>query len=1488
MLSNRIGNMAIQLGLNLTKFTSDWKRAARDNKKHAKKMRQDLEKSMKAMAAATASATAALALMVNKTAKTGDQLSKMSQKLGVGVDFLSKYDFIAGQAGTNLETVGTAVKKMEKSINDANNGLTTSIRAFDSLGISLDTLNQLSPEEQFKLLSEAMGKVETQSVKTGAAMDIFGRAGTELIPMFEMSTAEMNKLNDANERFGAVVSDIQANSAVQFTDALDALQRNAEGFSNTLSFALMPALTEIISQFNDSTIRDADDDWQGLQTTLASVYGGVLLVKGAFETVGNALGQIAAKTVDSFVLMATGLESFIKRVHRGSAIIASSFSDDAAATVIELDNEIAALDAKWESLYATIASAPDTTILQDTSKIFEDIFKKIDKVKNAYSKNTKEFKKGDNQLKNTAKGIGEIGKQAGLTEKELNKLDKDFSSIIDKYLTPLERLENQFHSEIDTIDKWLSQQEDFSTAMVTAANLSNAANEAYEAGKKAIEEQLTPYEELIKSMKTELDLIGKKGPELDRAIAVQELARAGIIKTADNQDEYNRKLAEYLGLLEQINSENGIFGDGINSFGDLLGKAFEGGNFFDDMKKGFDNMFNHAENRAENMAQGFAEIANFAQSAIDSFDSHSGKDDVGQALATINDIASSGALGPIAQAVSQVATFVDAITGGRLFGTDYALESAQTNYSIDQSGGGGSQSQTNVRQRSLFRGRQWETITSDLESSAQQAIDSLFNQVGSIFDASALAVGSSLTDIVSGAFEQQFDADGNLTSEISTILGRTYNEDFAGFSQRLIAENIISVLDSVLPQVEQEVTSFVGGFDREFGGIIGGEFTSTQLVGEATALAEQFRSQGAEALLDFANYALQAVADIQSGNELLLSLTDTTGLIQELATSNETLTETYARVSSSTQLLESSLEIIGQSLDLTRDQFIRFSVDITEAAGGVEQAAGLWQSYFDTFYSTQELLDQAIASATANRDDLLAGLGIEPITPEAFRNLFESVLPTLSADAIVQWLQAADAIGVVIDLTADLTAAQEQQAEDLAAMMSDISSAMEDMDLSPFAKSLKDIKDAFNDQIAAARKLGASEKELAMIQRYATRQIKQAIAELENTISSSITDLYGSSLDAIENQISALEEQQSLSQQVAQENIQRYQAELAAIKNIHDYVDSLLLNSTLTPLNLGQQLNEAQSQFDALYAKGKSGDVEALNALPGIASTLLSLGRENYASSQGYTDLFDSVRGQLSSLGISGSEPSVPANYADPRLLDLQEQQRVLLEQIATGERFTEVLALADQIAELTSVTGESFTGLADRLGLPIEQFITDLGVNLETLTIDTAVALADVAQLLGIELTELADSVGVSLGDLADANSLLNDALETTISGLPTGIQTELTPLLQNVENAADGTAQVDALTTLSSYVDNLADDQRDALAPYFEQIDPTTDAQRQIDSMTSINNTNEKIVNSVDKTTQAIIAEQAETQLQIGLVRDEIEDLVKEIRNLASQAAA
>ena len=97
--------------------------------------------------------------------ETGDAIHKLSLRTGFGTESLSKLSFAAEQSGTDIGTIETAVRRMASVVFDANAGLAESERAFNALGLSAKSLEQLSPEEQFLKIANALANVENASTK---------------------------------------------------------------------------------------------------------------------------------------------------------------------------------------------------------------------------------------------------------------------------------------------------------------------------------------------------------------------------------------------------------------------------------------------------------------------------------------------------------------------------------------------------------------------------------------------------------------------------------------------------------------------------------------------------------------------------------------------------------------------------------------------------------------------------------------------------------------------------------------------------------------------------------------------------------------------------------------------------------------------------------------------------------------------------------------------------------------------------------------------------------------------------------------------------------------------------------------------------------------------------------------------------------------------------------------------------------------------------
>lgn len=439
---------------------------------------------------------------------------------------------------------------------------------------------------------------------------------------------------------------------------------------------------------------------------------------------------------------------------------------------------------------------------------------------------------------------------------------------------------------------------------------------------------------------------------------------------------------------------------------------------------------------------------------------------------------------PVAGWIAAAALAIDALTGGKLFGTRYRPESSTSTLSIGDDGGDASMSIREVRQRSLFRGRRWRTRDVEAGDDAEEAADQLYESIYSVMAESARALAIDTPPMIDAAIRTvtEYDKKGKAkgTKIFVDILGRTWEEATAELAaSRLSSEAIIATIDAALgTTVEAALAGIDEGIDRaspEFRERIGemidslipkDEPSSAGTVGEASAIAERWRSD-AELLAEGAQFLLMAATDIRRGTGLLGeggTLTQITDLIEDLQGPGESLAQTYARVAASTALLDQALALSGVSIEGTREHIVRLATDIAEAAGGLDRAASLWSNYFDRFYSDSERARAAVTAARANATTQFADIDLDytQFTGEggaqAFRELFESVFPTLSAAAIAQWLEAAEALGIVIDATDAYVASMTAQARAQASIIGEINAGIADLSMTDYERQVAGIE----------------------------------------------------------------------------------------------------------------------------------------------------------------------------------------------------------------------------------------------------------------------------------------------------------------------------------------------------------------------------------------------------------------------------------------------
>lgn len=196
-------------------------------------------------AAMGAAAIAAAGASVLSFANAGSALHDMSARTGVTVQALSELKFAAEMTGSSAEGLETGIRKMQKAIVAAAQSSSGESAAFTALGLTLADLKNLSPDQQFDKVASSLASIEDPTVRAGLAMQVFGKSGTELLPMLADGTAGLDAMRQQARDLGITMDDETAAKADRLGDAIDAAKASIYGLTLQMGGALAPAISAI-------------------------------------------------------------------------------------------------------------------------------------------------------------------------------------------------------------------------------------------------------------------------------------------------------------------------------------------------------------------------------------------------------------------------------------------------------------------------------------------------------------------------------------------------------------------------------------------------------------------------------------------------------------------------------------------------------------------------------------------------------------------------------------------------------------------------------------------------------------------------------------------------------------------------------------------------------------------------------------------------------------------------------------------------------------------------------------------------------------------------------------------------------------------------------------------------------------------------------------------------------------------------------------------
>jgi len=201
--------------------------------------------------AALAGVAAGMIVSGKESIDYADNLNKLSQKIGVATEDLSKLAYAAKLSDVDVGALQQSFVILSRGLSEASQGSGNALSAFNALGIKFKEANGtlVTSDEMLMRVADRFKAIEDGAGKTALAVAIFGRAGASMIPMLNSGRDGIKEMGDELVRFGGVITTKYARDAEIFNDNLTRLQTILSGFTINTFAPLVAGINAAVEGF---------------------------------------------------------------------------------------------------------------------------------------------------------------------------------------------------------------------------------------------------------------------------------------------------------------------------------------------------------------------------------------------------------------------------------------------------------------------------------------------------------------------------------------------------------------------------------------------------------------------------------------------------------------------------------------------------------------------------------------------------------------------------------------------------------------------------------------------------------------------------------------------------------------------------------------------------------------------------------------------------------------------------------------------------------------------------------------------------------------------------------------------------------------------------------------------------------------------------------------------------------------------------------------
>src|SRR6202158_3534898 len=242
-----IGELIIDLKANTASFVTDLNRVKNLSFETATQVQRSFSIMGTVGLGMVTAFAGGMAAAMEKTAQWEVHMLHLAQSTGVTVQTMSGLSHVAKMMEIDIDKVAIAMARFDKQLLSAQQGNKKATSMMETLGI--DPKGIKTSDDALMLMADHFSKMKDGALKTGEAMQAFGKAGAAMIPILNLGRQGIKDYLDEAQSMGKVLTKDQAETAETYIQNITRMKESFSGLVVKITNSVIPVMNDLVEHF---------------------------------------------------------------------------------------------------------------------------------------------------------------------------------------------------------------------------------------------------------------------------------------------------------------------------------------------------------------------------------------------------------------------------------------------------------------------------------------------------------------------------------------------------------------------------------------------------------------------------------------------------------------------------------------------------------------------------------------------------------------------------------------------------------------------------------------------------------------------------------------------------------------------------------------------------------------------------------------------------------------------------------------------------------------------------------------------------------------------------------------------------------------------------------------------------------------------------------------------------------------------------------------